>query len=97
MQDFPPPAIRTPRPWTTIRGTRTVLFAPRPLVRTTTPVEIPDDTVPPLLTFGDVDVLHHRLVAMGRGKDIGYLKWVVKSYEGALRTRREKAMKKDGN
>ncbi|KAL4257157.1 hypothetical protein AB1N83_011561 [Pleurotus pulmonarius] len=97
VQDFPPPAIRTPRPWTTIRGTRTVLFAPRPLVRTTTPVEIPDDTVPPLLTFGDVDVLHHRLVALGRGKDIGYLKWVVKSYEGALRTRREKAMKKDGN
>ncbi|KAF9494640.1 hypothetical protein BDN71DRAFT_1563275 [Pleurotus eryngii] len=97
VQDFPPPAIRTPRPWTTIRGTRTVLFAPRPLVRATTPVEIPDDTVPPLLTFGDVDVLHHRLVALGRGKDIGYLKWVVKSYEGALRTRREKAMKEDGN
>ncbi|KAJ8522722.1 hypothetical protein ONZ45_g759 [Pleurotus djamor] len=92
VDSYPPPHIRDPRPTLPMRGTRTVLFARRPLVRTTTPVEVPDDTVPPLLTFGDLDVLHHRLAAAKRVKDVGYVKWVCKAYEGALRTRRERSL-----
>jgi hypothetical protein len=59
----------------------------------TSTVEVPDDDVPPLLTFGDLDVLHHRLVAAGRRDEIGFLKYVCKTYEGALRARRDGTMK----
>lgn len=59
----------------------------------TTTQEVPDDHVPPLLTFTDLDVLHHRLVAAGNmGRDIGYLKYICKAYEWALRVRRDETM-----
>ena len=51
--------------------------------------EIPDDTVPPLLTFPELELLHQRLVAVNRAEDIKYLKWLCKAYESALRTRRD--------
>jgi hypothetical protein len=59
----------------------------------TSTVEVPDDNVPPLLTFEDLEILHHRLVATGRRKEIGFLKYVCKAYEGALRARRDGTMK----
>jgi hypothetical protein len=54
--------------------------------------EVPDDYVPPVLlqVFKDLEVLHHRLVAYGRVKDIAYIKWLTKAYEWALRVRRER-------
>jgi hypothetical protein len=59
----------------------------------TTTVEVPDDAVPPLLTFRDLEVLHHRLVAFEMHKEVGYLKWVAKSYEWMLRVRRDEAFR----
>lgn len=55
-------------------------------------MDIPDDTVPPLLTFTELDVLHQRLVVANKADGIKYLKWVCKSYEGSLRMRREKTL-----
>jgi hypothetical protein len=76
-----------------ILSTRTVLSnssaVPRPLVRLTSAIGPPDERVPPLLSFADVELLHARLVEQGRGKEVGFLKWACKAYEGALRTRRE--------
>lgn len=57
---------------------------------------MPDDNVPPFLTFADIEVLHHRLIASeseGAREKIGYIKWVCKAYEGALRGRREETLK----
>jgi hypothetical protein len=65
----------------------------RPLVRLTTALDVQDDEVPPLLMFADVEVLHHRLVAASDLRSLAYVKWVCKSYEGALRKRREEALK----
>jgi hypothetical protein len=90
---YPPSGTRQPAPKLPLRSTRTVLQGPRPLVRMTSTVEVPDDTVPPLLTFTDVEVLHHRLVAAGRKDAIGYIKYICKAYEGALRTRRDLTMR----
>jgi len=59
----------------------------------TSSVEVPDDHVPPLLMFDDVEVLHHRLVATEAGREIAYLKYLCKAYEWALRVRRDNAMK----
>jgi hypothetical protein len=40
-------------------------------------------------------VLHHRLIVRGgRDKDIGYIKYVSKAYEWALRVRRDEAVKR---
>ena len=64
----------------------------RPLVRLTTVLDVQDERVPPLLTFADVEVLHHRLVAAGDLRGVAYVKWVCKAYEGALRRRREAAL-----
>lgn len=91
---YPPQQVRTPPPKPEFRSTRTNLIAPRPLVRMFNAVDIPDDAVPPLLSFPEIEALHHRLVAAGpaRAKDIKYLKWMCKAYEGALRMRREKAL-----
>lgn len=76
-----------------ILSTRTVLSnppaAPRPLVRLTSAIGPPDERVPPLLSFADMELLHTRLVEQGRGKEVKFLKWACKAYEGALRTRRE--------
>ena len=89
----PPLSVSQPVPKHPFRSTRTVLQGQRPLVRMTSTVELPDDTVPPLLTFSDVEILHHRLVAAGRMDAVGYLKWLCKAYEGALRARRNLTMR----
>ncbi len=86
-----PSLTMTQRP--DMRSTRVSLAASnRPLVRLTTALDVRDDDVPPLLTFGDVEVLHHRLVAAGDRRGLAYVKWVCKTYEGALRKRREVAL-----
>ena len=72
---------------------RTVLVGHRPLVRMTSSTEVPDDHVPPLLMFRDVEVLHHRLVARGARKEIDYLKYLTKAYEWALRKRRDEVLR----
>ena len=69
-----------------------MLEGARPLVRLASPVDIPDDTVPPLLVFTDLEVLHARLVRNGDRASIRYLKWLSKSYEGNLRRRRDATM-----
>lgn len=92
-QRYPPSAIRQPTPKHPFRSTRTVLQGPRPLVRMTSTTEVPDDTVPPLLTFTDVELLHHRLVAASKKEAISYLMYICKAYEGALRVRRDLTMR----
>ncbi|KAI0733870.1 hypothetical protein BC629DRAFT_1571720 [Irpex lacteus] len=93
VNTYPPSAIRTTVERPSLLSTRTSLVGARPLVRLMSSAEVPDDTVPPLLTFTEVEALHHRLVATRREKDIKYLKWVCKSYEGALRARRDAVMR----
>lgn len=61
----------------------------RPLVRLTSEAELVDDSVPPFLTFKDVEFLHHRLIAENRLDDVKYLTWLLRSYSGSLRIRRE--------
>ena len=76
-----------------MRSTRVSLAASnRPLVRLTTALDVQDDYVPPLLTFADVEMLHHRLVVADDRRGLAYVKWVCKAYEGALRKRREVAL-----
>ncbi|KAL5478828.1 hypothetical protein ACEPAI_2105 [Sanghuangporus weigelae] len=78
-----------------IRSTRTSLYdTDRPLVRLTTPSEVPDDTVPPLLTPRDLELLHHRLVEAGpeRQKDLDQLTYLCYAYMGALRKRRDRVI-----
>lgn len=85
------PSTATQRP--DMRSTRVLLAASnRPLVRLTTALDVQDDDVPPLLTFADIEMLHHRLVAVGDRRGLAYVKWVCKAYEGALRKRREAAL-----
>lgn len=78
-----------------------MLEAPRPIVRLVSPTEVPDDTVPPLLSFPELEVLHHKLVAKGDRENIGYLKYVCMSYSGALKRRKEATLRaqpaKDGD
>ena len=90
---YPPGDVRTPTPKTDLRSTRTSLVASRPLVRMTSETEVPDDHVPPLMTFRDISVLHLRLIDEDRTKDIKYVTWLCKSYEWALRIRRDAAVK----
>ncbi|TFK71569.1 hypothetical protein BDN72DRAFT_817329 [Pluteus cervinus] len=90
---YPPSSIRNIPQKPSFRSTRTTLSGDRPLVRIIPTTEIPDDYVPPLLTFTDLEVLHHRLVAVGNTKDIGYIKYVCKAYEWALRVRRDETLK----
>jgi len=89
---YPPADIRKPAPKPAMRSTRTALVGARPLVRMSSTVEVPDDTVPPLLTFMDVEILHHRLAAAGKLEAVRYLTYVCKSYEGALRMRRDRTL-----
>ena len=86
---YPPHVVKHANPKPALRSMRVSLEAPRPLVRLFTPVEVPDDTVPPLLSFPEVEVLHHRLVARGDQKNIGYLTWVCMAYAGALKQRKD--------
>lgn len=96
---YPPALVRMSSPRSPMRSTRTALVLPptlgRPIVRLSSVVGVPDDTVPPLFTFGDIELLHHRLVAKGRGheKDIAFLMWMCKSYLGNLRMRMEKSIR----
>lgn len=84
-----------------ILSTRTVLTNPvsstwisaRPLVRLTPVVSPKDDRVPPIIAFGDVDLLHARLAEHGRIKDLGYIKWVCMAYANALKKRRDAVLK----
>ncbi|RDX44062.1 hypothetical protein OH76DRAFT_1446274 [Lentinus brumalis] len=89
VERYPPDTVKRANPKLALRSTRTVLQAPRPVVRLMSPTEIPDDTVPPLLSFPEVEVLHHKLVAKGDKESIGYLKYVCMSYSGALMRRKE--------
>ncbi|KAF9484173.1 hypothetical protein BDN70DRAFT_798221 [Pholiota conissans] len=90
---YPPNEVRTPAPKPNFRSTRTSLVGHRPLVRMTSAAEVPDDYVPPLVTFRDVEILHHRLIDYSRKKDIAYVTWLCKAYEWALRVRRDEAVK----
>ncbi|PPR02305.1 hypothetical protein CVT24_011643, partial [Panaeolus cyanescens] len=91
--EYPPSSVRQPAPKHPSRSTRVSLVGARPLVRVIPATEVPDDHVPPLITFRDVEVLHHRLIDEERPQDIKYLTWLCKSYEWALRIRRDAAMK----
>lgn len=79
-----------------IRSTRTVLktdASPRPIVRFTSATDITDDAVPPFMSFSDLELLHHRLVAANRVEGIKHVKWLCKAYSGALRRRRDVTLK----
>ncbi|KAI5828459.1 hypothetical protein K523DRAFT_307166 [Schizophyllum commune Tattone D] len=103
VERYPASAVRAHDPALASRSTRTVLDGERPLVQNMSKTEVPDDSVPPLLTFKDIEIVHHRLVDLTRSlgpsiraraeKDIKYLKYVVKAYEWALRVRRDETMK----
>lgn len=84
---YPPVVLREPNPLPAMRSTRTVLEGARPLVRLTSALDVPDDTVPPLLGWADLEILHHRLVAAGRTDGVRYVKWVCKAYEDPARAR----------
>ena len=69
------------------------LVGPRPLVRLSERGLVDDDSVPPALTFTDVEILHHRLTTAGPGgeprrEDIDYLTWLTTAYAGRLKDRR---------
>ncbi|KAH9001910.1 hypothetical protein EDB86DRAFT_2902439 [Lactarius hatsudake] len=93
---YPPHSVRatdTAQQQWDMRTTRVSLAdRGRPLVRLTTPLDVQDERVPPLVAFADVEALHHRLVAVGDLRGVAYVKWACKAYEGALRRRREAAL-----
>lgn len=45
-----------------------------------------------MLSFTEIEVLHHKLVTSSRQRDIGFLKWMCKAYDGSLRMRRERSL-----
>ena len=103
VRKYPPQTICQPTTKPVMRSTRTSLVGPRPLIRLMPSADIPDDNVPPFLTFADIEVLHHRLIASerkGAWEHIGYIKWMCKAYEWALRVRRHETLRaravKDG-
>jgi hypothetical protein len=89
---YPPTAVREPARPLAMRSTRTVLVGARPLVRLTAAAHVPDDVVPPLLTFADLEILYHRLVTAQDKRGIAFVHWVSKAYEGELRRRRQGTM-----
>lgn len=93
FERYPPDSIKPANPKPAFRSTRMVLQAPRPLVRLLSSAEVPDDTVPPMLSFGELDVLHGRLVAAGDKKSLAFLTYVCKAYSGALRRRKEATLR----
>lgn len=93
VSQYPPNVIRKPPTLPAMRSTRTALTGLRPLVRVNSVLEVPDDTIPPLISFSDLEILHHRLLATGKQEALGYIKWVCKAYEGALRARRDATMR----
>ncbi|KAF8508069.1 hypothetical protein JB92DRAFT_2814976 [Gautieria morchelliformis] len=86
---YPPQIVKHPSPPDPRQSTRTSLYAERPIVRLTDRSTIPEDRIPPFLTFRDLNTLHHRAIAAKRPDYITYITWVARAYEGALRRRRE--------
>ena len=86
---YPPQLVKKANPKHELRSTRTVLEAARPLVRMMSPTELPDDTVPPMLTFSELEILHSKLVDAGDEAGIAYVKYVCVSYGGALVQRKK--------
>lgn len=84
---FPPTAVLQ-----TYTATPTTPFQ----IRMTDPTATPESDIPPVMLWNDLDVVHQRLAREGRRKDIGWLTWVCKSYEVALRKRRRWRLKKKG-
>ncbi|KAJ3755569.1 hypothetical protein EV360DRAFT_49525 [Lentinula raphanica] len=108
VSKYPPSAVRHPSSASNLsttrsiskpvfRSTRTSLVGARPLVRLTSPTDAVDATsqIPPVLMWRDLEVLHHRIIAFSglREKELAYIKWVCKSYEWALRVRRDEAIR----
>ena len=58
----------------------------------TAPHEVGDDTVPPMLTFRDVEALHLKLVMKENVKGVRSLTFVIESYAGSLRMRRKSSL-----
>ena len=73
-------------------GTRLESQPFRPLVQLVSPTLVADPHIPPWLSFADVDVLHQRLLALQRWKDVGYLTWLTRAYAGAVRKRRDASL-----
>ncbi|KAF9238688.1 hypothetical protein BU15DRAFT_47475 [Melanogaster broomeanus] len=84
-----PPAQLHPMLKNPTSSTPSVSTTARPIIRLTSAVGPKDDRVPPLIGFGDVDLLHARLAEHGRETDLAYLKWVCKAYTSSLRKRRD--------
>ena len=94
FERYPPTALRTPPPLTPYDSTRPLLVSPhpRPLVRIVNKSEVGDDLVPPMLTFRDVETLHHRLVLINDKVGLNGLTYVLRSYQGNLRMRRKETL-----
>lgn len=73
-------------------------------MRALAPHEVGDDTVPPMIEWSDVEILHQRLVKKSgsfvgveerRGKvvkEIKWLTWLVRCYKEGLRARRDRGL-----
>ena len=94
---YPPSNARVPAPQPEYRSPRVRLHGARPLVRLTSVTDVSDDTVPPQLTWADLDVVHHRCVVAGRADGVRYIKWVCHAYRGAVKVRREKFLGVEGD
>ncbi|KZT37148.1 hypothetical protein SISSUDRAFT_1048902 [Sistotremastrum suecicum HHB10207 ss-3] len=91
---YPPKDVAEPfAPKEPIDSNRVLLEGLRPLVRFSSITEIGDDTVPPMLTFRDVEVLHHRFVIEEDEKALGRLTYHCRSYQGAIRARKARTLK----
>jgi hypothetical protein len=88
---YPPNDVRTLPLKPHVRSTCTSLVGQRTLVHTKA-TEVPVDKVPLLMTFHDVEILHHWLIAEARVKDIKYVMWLCKVYGYGLRKRRDEAI-----
>ena len=64
----------------------------QPLIQVVSPTLVADPHIPPWLSFADVGILHQRLLALERWKDVGYLTWLTRAYAGSMRKRREASL-----
>ncbi|CCM03930.1 uncharacterized protein FIBRA_06082 [Fibroporia radiculosa] len=92
-EHYPPLRVLSTQAKPVLYSSRPILSIHRPLVRLTSATDIPDDHVPPMLTFSELEILHHRLLAAGDRTGLGFVKWVCKAYEGALWRRRAAALR----
>ena len=93
VRQYPPSVVRDSPPKNPMRSAQTSLLGTRPLIHLVSNTSVPDDAVPPLLSFEEVEILHQRLVVANRREDIGFIKWMCKAYEGSLRKRRDASLK----